>query len=214
MYEVELADGTTEEYYANVIAENLFAQVDSEGNQYVLMKEISDHRKDDSAIPASDGWKTMPNGQRSRRKTTRGWQLLVEWREGGYDWIPLKELKEAYPVEVAEYAKANKIDEEPAFAWWANDVIRRRNRIIAKVKSRYWKTSHKFGIELPHLVKGAFSIDRKNGNNYWREAIEKEMSKIRGMGAFERYDKATPKQLHDGSRKLPVASNRQVVIYL
>jgi hypothetical protein len=68
MYEVKLADGTSEEYYANVIAENLFAQVDSKGNQYVLMKEINEHCKDDTAIPAADGWVTMPNGRRSERK--------------------------------------------------------------------------------------------------------------------------------------------------
>jgi hypothetical protein len=122
MYEVELADGTSEEYYANVIAENLFAQVDSKGNQYVLMKEISEHRKDDTAIPAADSWVTTPNGRKFRKKTTRGWHLLVEWKEGGSDWIPLKDLKESYPVEVAEYGKANKIEEEPAFAWWVNDL--------------------------------------------------------------------------------------------
>jgi hypothetical protein len=145
----------------------------------------------------------MPNGRKSRKKTTKGWHLLVEWKEGGSDWIPLKDLKESYPVEVAEYAKANKIDEELAFAWWVNDVLRRRNRIIAKIKSQYWKTTHKLGIELPHSVEEAFAIDRKNGNNHWREAIEKEMSKIKGMGAFERYETATPQQLHDGSRKLP-----------
>jgi hypothetical protein len=53
------------------------------------------------------------------------------------------------------------------------------------------------------LVEEAFAIDRKNGNNYWQEAIEKEMSKIKGMGAFEQYEMATPQQLHNGSRKLP-----------
>jgi hypothetical protein len=37
-YEVQLSDGTTDEFYANIIAENLFLQVDSEGRQYVLMK--------------------------------------------------------------------------------------------------------------------------------------------------------------------------------
>jgi hypothetical protein len=42
-----------EEYYANVIAENLFAQVDSKGHQYVLMKEISNPCKDETAIPTS-----------------------------------------------------------------------------------------------------------------------------------------------------------------
>ncbi len=36
-YEAELADGTTEEYYANVIAENVFAQVDTEWHEYELV---------------------------------------------------------------------------------------------------------------------------------------------------------------------------------
>jgi hypothetical protein len=126
-YEVELSDGMTEEYHANVIAENLFSQVDSEGHQYVLMKEISEHRKDETAVPASEGWIEMPNGQKVRKQTTRGWQLLVEWKEGRSDWITLKDLKESYPVEVAEYAIANKILAEPAFAWWINEVIKRWN---------------------------------------------------------------------------------------
>jgi hypothetical protein len=70
------------------------------------------------------------------------------------------------------------------------------------VKSLYWKTSHKFGIELPHTVEEAFAIDKRNGNNFWRKVIEKEMSKIKGMGAFEQYKNASQQQLKDGSRKL------------
>jgi hypothetical protein len=167
------------------------------------MKEISDHRRDNTAIPASDGWITMPNGRNVRKRTTRGWQLLVEWKEGGSDWIDLKDIKESYPIEVAEYAKANKMSEEPAFAWWVNDVIRRRNRIISKVKTRYWKTTHKFGIDLPHSAAKAFAIDAKNGNNFWCAAIELEMSKIIGMGAFEAYTKASPQELRGGIKKLP-----------
>jgi hypothetical protein len=30
-------------------------------------------------------------------------------------WVPLKDMKEAYPVQVVEYAVANKILGEPAF---------------------------------------------------------------------------------------------------
>ena len=37
LYEVEMADGTTGEYTTNIIAENLFAQVDSEGRQFMLL---------------------------------------------------------------------------------------------------------------------------------------------------------------------------------
>jgi len=42
----------------------------------------------------------------------------------------LKDLKVSNPVELAEYAVANKIVEEPAFAWWVQQVLRRRDRII------------------------------------------------------------------------------------
>ena len=61
------------------------------------------------------------------------------------------------PVEVAEYVVANKTVEEPAFAWWVKEVLRRCNRIISKLKSRYWRTTHKFGIRLPHLVQLALN---------------------------------------------------------
>ena len=48
-------DGSWEKYQVNIIAENMFAQVDSKGNQYLLLKEITDHRCDNSTIPISDG---------------------------------------------------------------------------------------------------------------------------------------------------------------
>ena len=81
---------------------------------------------------------------------------------------------------------ANRIDGEPAFKWWCKDVLRRRNRYVAKVKSRYWKTSHKFGIRLPHSVEEALRIDRDTGTNHWREAIKKEMVHVRP--AFQPWD--------------------------
>ena len=197
-YVVEFLDGSTAEYGANIIAENLFSQVDSEGNQYLLLKEIVSHRKDSSAIPISDGFFTSKNGNRVPKTTTRGWQLLVEWKDNSTDWIPLKDLKESNPVELAEYAVSNKLLDEPAFAWWAKDVLRRRNRIISKVKSRYWKTTHKFGFKLPHSVEEALLIDEETATDHWRRAIEKEMSKVRV--AFERWDDGTVEEARQGKK--------------
>jgi ribosomal protein L27 len=54
-YEVKFTDGTREKYQVNIIAENMFAQVDSKGNQFLLLQEITDHKKDHSAIPISEG---------------------------------------------------------------------------------------------------------------------------------------------------------------
>lgn len=184
-YEVEIADGTTREFYANVLAENMFAQVDTDGHEFELLLEIVDHKKDGSALTKEEGFLVTKSNRKVRKRTTRGWKLLVMWKSGTTDWIPVSQLKESNPVEVAEYARANKIDDEPAFAWWVREVLKKRNRIIAKVKSRYWRTTHKFGVELPKSVTEAFAIDKRTGTDHWRRAIEKEMSKIRGMGAFE-----------------------------
>ena len=43
MYEVQMPDGSSRELTYNVIANNLFSQCDSEGRQYQLIFEISDH---------------------------------------------------------------------------------------------------------------------------------------------------------------------------
>ena len=53
--------------------------------------------------------------------------------------------------------------------------MRKRNRYVVKVMSRYWKTSHKFGTRIPHSVEEALRIDRDTGTNHWRDAIRKEM---------------------------------------
>ena len=86
-------------------------------------------------------------------------------------------------MELAEYAVANKLVEEPAFVWWVRPVLRRRDRILKKVKSRYWAKTHKYGIELPKSVAAALAVDRKTGTDFWMKAIEKEMKNV--MPAFE-----------------------------
>ena len=55
VYKVEFADGEVREYTANLIAEGMLAQVDTEGNHLQLMEGIVDWRRDDSlAIPKVD----------------------------------------------------------------------------------------------------------------------------------------------------------------
>jgi hypothetical protein len=76
-YKIKFTDGTREKYQANVIAENMFAQVDTEGNQFLLLQEITDHRSDNRAIPISKGMIHGANGQPKPKITTRGWSLLV-----------------------------------------------------------------------------------------------------------------------------------------
>ena len=99
--------------------------------------------------------------------------------DGSTSWLTLKELKESNPIETAEYAVAMGIEKEPAFAWWVKHVLKKRDRIIKKVKARVAKKTHMFGIEVPNTVKEALELDKKNGNDLWRKAIEKEMQNVK-----------------------------------
>ena len=68
---------------------------------------------------------------------------------------------------------------DPDFKWWVRDVLRRRNRTIAKVKAKYWRTTHKFGIRVPKSVDEALAIDKENRNTLWYTDIQKEMKNVR-----------------------------------
>ena len=88
VYQVEFRDGTMSEYTANIIAENLYSQVDEYGEQYTFMDEIMVHRKTKDAIPKSKGYISV-NGQDRMVVTTRGWKFQVRWKDGDTSWVNL-----------------------------------------------------------------------------------------------------------------------------
>ena len=90
-------------------------------------------------------------------------------------------------MRTAEYAIAAKIAMEPAFAWWVPYTLKKRNRIISKVKSKYWLRTHKFGIQIPKSVEEAKCLDQENGDSQWWEAICNEMRNVRPV--FEVWEK-------------------------
>jgi hypothetical protein len=94
-YDVEFPDGSVDVLTANTIAESLYSQVDQEGRSYAVLAEIVDHRKVGTAVAMDDA---MIPGTQLRRRTTRGWQLLVEWKDGSSDWLPLVDVKATFTL--------------------------------------------------------------------------------------------------------------------
>ena len=93
MYEVEYLDGYKTSLAANTIAENLFAQVDAEGNRHVLFDIIVDHRTDGKEVKQQDAFTTNSRGVNRRRETTKGWEMLIQWKYGSTTWVSLKDIK-------------------------------------------------------------------------------------------------------------------------
>ena len=184
-YEVEYDDGTIEVLSANLLAENLLEQVDEHGHKHRMMEEIGGHRKLDDAVPIEDAFYETAQGNKRRRMTTRGWELYVTWKDGSSNFIPLREMKEFFPIETAMYARDHGLADQPAFVWWVDQVLKKKQRFMKKVKSKYWERTHKYGIRIPKTIQEAIEIDNLNGNKLWQEAIQEEMANNRV--AFEEY---------------------------
>jgi hypothetical protein len=104
----------------------------------------------------------------------------VQWKDGSTSWVPLKDLKESNPIEVAEFAIAHRIEHEPAFAWWASHVMKTRECVISAMKSRsrYWDRHQKFGIPLPKSHAEALQMDKENRNDLWARAMAKKLLNV------------------------------------
>ena len=85
-----------------------------------------------------------------------------------------------------EYAVQSRISKEQVFVWWMYHVVKKRNQIIAKIKSKYWTRTHKLGTKVPEIIEMAEMYDTENGNNLWWDAILKEMANI--ILTFELFD--------------------------
>jgi hypothetical protein len=177
-YEIYFPYGCSDEYTVNVIAVNMYAQCDIEGRQYNTMEGIIDHKTYGHAVEPADMY--INHGSNKKvRKTTKGWHLCVECKDGTTSWECLVDLKESNPVEVAEYASAKSFLVTPAFLWWAPHVLKKRSRIIADVTKRYHKRTHKFGIEVPKNWDDCVILDKDTDNTLWQDAVRKEMKNVR-----------------------------------
>ena len=181
-YVVEFEDGQEAELTANTIAQSMYAQCDQDGNTMQLFDSLVDFRRCTTALCYSDQRARKADGRTFMHRSTKGWQLCVQWKDGLTSWEKLSDLKESHPIEVAEYTVVQSLELEPAFNWWVPQVLKKRERIIALVKKHsvhYLKRHEKFGIAITRSVEEALEFDKNNKNTYWADAIAKEMENIK-----------------------------------
>ena len=77
------------------------SQVDYECHHYQVLTEVTDHKRDDSAITKVDGFTKSTSGKLHQKRTTCVWKLFMEWKDGSVDWVPIKYLKQSNPVDLA-----------------------------------------------------------------------------------------------------------------
>ena len=177
---MQYPDGHFERYSTNVLSEALNETMDHDGYDKSYISEICGYRKDmKHAITKENGFVKSHNGRNVPVITTKGWKVNVRWLNGSTNWIPLNVFKNSQPLILANYAKTMKIHDEPAFLWWVPHVLRKASRLLSKVKTLYHKNNLKFGIEVPKSIRDAILLDKENGNTFWQDAINKEMTNVK-----------------------------------
>jgi hypothetical protein len=84
-----------------------------------------DYRKDPSVAVARDAQVTIVDDKNVVKCSTRGWELCCEWKDSSTSWQELLDLKESHPLQVAEFAFAAQIADEPVLNWWSAGSSRR-----------------------------------------------------------------------------------------
>ena len=90
----------------------------------------------------------------------------------------IKDIKDFYPLQMAEYAVENRILEDPEFAWWRKHVLNKRDQIISKTQ-QYWVKTNKYRLRVPKTVKESVEFDKENGDTLRWDDIMQEMKKVR-----------------------------------
>ena len=81
-YILQMPDGSTEQYTANAVAENLYSDIDNFGHTFTILNELIGHEKDSTALSKKlSTYSTKANRVR-HKPTTKGWRILVDWRDG------------------------------------------------------------------------------------------------------------------------------------
>ena len=168
LYGVELPEISVKQYSANVIANNMYLQVDQDGFSQTLLESIIYYSKDGHAVTKDDMYATTKVNCKRILKTTVGCNLFIKFRYGSEQWVILKILKETNPIEVSEFSTARDIADEPKFFWLVPYTLQKRDRIITAIISIARKTSQKYGIEVPRDLGHAKKLDSINGNCLWQ----------------------------------------------
>ena len=110
IYDIMFMDGTVQQLAANRISLSMYEHVDSEGFTTQVLDQVQRHLNTDEAIEKSDGYVKDSKVRRSRRITTKVYDFLTKFRDGSESCIPLADLKEYNPSDIAEYAISNKLE--------------------------------------------------------------------------------------------------------
>ena len=130
VYDIEFQDGFRQPVAADLIAENLFAQVYQEGRRNKLINMIINIKKNDKYVKDKDSFDISSNGTKRHKANNKSWEVYIHQKDGINTWNTLKDVKDLSTIELAEYPIENRIASKPVFEWWVPYTLKKREPIL------------------------------------------------------------------------------------
>jgi hypothetical protein len=118
-------------------------------------------------------------------------KVKAVWTNGDESWIRLDALRLQDPYPLVKYGVKKKLTKHPEWSW-VKDYLENDDHMASLVqayKASVGGIQYMFGVEIPKSVKHALELDKANGNNLWRESIDKELEQINDFQTFRRLKK-------------------------
>ncbi len=131
VYPAEFPDGSISEYDANIIAESIYNQVNGDVYDNTLFDSIIGHEYE----PLTAGNSITNDNLVS--KCTEGWKICLQLKDGSSSRHLMIDLKNSFPVQLADYALCYMLQAEAGFSWQVKHTLKKRECIISSI----WNSS-------------------------------------------------------------------------
>jgi transposase len=137
--------------------------------------------------------------------------VKVLWKNQQESFLPIDVLKEEQPFLLAQYIFQHPVEHTRSGFWniWAHTAQREISSVQRKLRRIYSNITHEhsffpysrrtihckkeyqshmqsyLGVEIPRTVKEAYTLDDKNKNQLWKEAIQREKDSTQEYRTFE-----------------------------
>jgi hypothetical protein len=112
----------------------MIAQVDDKGNRRALFEEMMDHWTDGLEVKQQDAFIAARAGTEHCRETTKGREILIQWKDGRTTWVALKDTKNSCPVQLAERVAQRRVAGKGNALW--QDAACKSDQLLKPGSSR------------------------------------------------------------------------------
>ena len=115
---------------------------------------------------------------------------MILWEDGSQTYEPLSMIAADDPVTCALYGKKHGLLNEPGWKRFRSLAKKDKKmiRMINQAKLRSFRRTP-FGYQVPRTPEEAITIDTKNGDTKWQDAMALEISQLKDCITFKDYGK-------------------------